>query len=343
MMQRWKRMLSAWALRALHVVKKGLFGLGGVNVMVDRYWDDERYRAAEGWLAADETIEGVELKVGATWIAAETLEPRADIAHDLGKPDEAVKGFVFQVAHGLPMDLELRVQRQGRWTRHRIRRPPPDCADKLDVPDGSMLFNQFIREVNERHLNVLEIGSRIVSPGSVSKRSLFPGAASYTGFDYYPDANTDITGDAHKLSELVGDRKFDAVFSVAVFEHLAMPWVVVREINRILTDGGITYHGTVWAWPTHERPWDFWRLSDEGLKVLFSPALGFEVLDAGMFDPVSMHFRNLRPGYVGFPHAAAYASASILARKRADTDLAEFRWPSDLSGYVGKDSHYPRK
>ncbi len=343
MIARIRRLIAGRILKTTRWVEKTFFGLGDVNIMVDRYWDDERHRAAEGWLAADEPIDGVELKVGSDWAPSETLVPRKDIAEDLGKPLEATKGFQFHVAHGNPMDLDMRVRRKGHWTRHRVRLQPPDNAEKPDVPDGGALFAQFAKEVNERHLNVLEIGSRIVSPGSVSKRSLFPGAASYTGFDYYPDANTDITGDAHKLSGLVGDRRFDAVFSIAVFEHLAMPWVVAKEINHILNPGGITYHGTVFAWPTHERPWDFWRLSDEGLKVLFSPALGFEVLGAGMFDPVSMHFRNLRSGYEGFPHAAAYASAAILARKKTGTDTDAFRWPSDLSSYVGTDSHYPNK
>ncbi len=322
--------------------RKRVYGLGGVDVMIDRYWSDEHNMSAEGWVAADETIEAVELKADGKWHAAESLEPRADIAKALGKSEAASKGFVFQAQHGEPMHLELRVRRRGRWTKHSLSQAVPDCADNLDVPDGSRIFDAFVKEVNERHLHVLEIGSRIVSPGSTSKRSLFPDAGSYTGFDYYPDDNTDVTGDAHRLSEIVGERKFDAVFSIAVLEHLAMPWIVAREINRVLTDGGITYHGTVFGWPTHERPWDFWRLSDDGLRVLFSPVLGYEVLEAGMFDKVSMHFRAIRKGYAGFAHADSYASAAILARKRVDANLDALRWPSDLPEHLGSESHYPR-
>jgi hypothetical protein len=290
---------------------------------------------------AQADIESIELKAGNAWVAAEHLEARPDIASSLCKPVGSVKGFTFQVAHAAPMDLCFRVKCNGRWRPLRVKQPPPDCTERLEVPDGETLFDLFVQEVNARHWHVLEIGSRIVSPDSESKRSLFPNAGSYTGFDFYPDANTDIVGDAHRLSEIVGDKKFDAIFSIAVFEHLAMPWIVAREINRVLRPGGLTYHGTVFSWPAHERPWDFWRLSDEGLKVLFSPALGYELLGAGLFDPVSTHFRTLRKGQAGFPNAAAFASASILCRKTSDLQLDNFRWPSDLGAVVGDDSRYP--
>ena len=35
------------------------------------------------------------------------------------------------------------------------------------------------------------------------------------------------------------------------------------------------------AWPAHAQPNDFWRMSAEGLRVLFGAASGFEVLAAG--------------------------------------------------------------
>ena len=44
----------------------------------------------------------------------------------------------------------------------------------MDYTDGGGLFNDFINLVNHNHLNVLEIGSRIVSPGSASNDLYFP-------------------------------------------------------------------------------------------------------------------------------------------------------------------------
>jgi SAM-dependent methyltransferase len=331
-------LVGALARRAGRILGRSL--AGDITVAVERYWSDERHRCIQGWIASrGGPVEEVEIQTPAGWIRVRDFVPRPDV--ECGLPGARVQGFRFQYDHAEPIHTGFRVRRGGRWIGHTLQRTPPDCAEKLEVPDGSSLFAQFIAEVNERKLRVLEIGSRIVSPGSVSKRDLFPGAASFLGFDYYKDDNTDIAGDAHRLSDFVAPGSVDAVFSIAVMEHLAMPWVVAREINRVLAPGGLTYHGTVFGWPAHERPWDFWRLSDEGLKVLFSPALGFETIGAGMFDPVSMHFRELRPGHENFPHAAAYASSAILARKVKETPSDEFRWPTRLDGIVEADSHYP--
>jgi hypothetical protein len=182
----------------------------------------------------------------------------------------------------------------------------------------------------------------VVSPGSSSKRALFPGARSYTGFDYYPDANTDVVGDAHKLAQYFGKQRFDAIFSLSVFEHLAMPWVVAMEINKLLEVGGLTYHASHFAWPLHEVPWDFWRFSDEGMKVLFSPALGFEVVQAGLFSPMRLHLDQMVPEQEMMPFHPAFGSVAILARKVAELDWERFKWETNVREVAG-DSHYPQK
>lgn len=325
-------------VRLCRLLARKVLGWGEVLIMVDRYWSDERHIGFEGWVTLPHggDIEAVQVRNGKQWVGPEAMTDRPDL------PGGSGQAMAFQLAHEKPVDLHFRIKRKGKWLHRRYRTAPAE-GEQLSVPDGGSLFQQFIDEVNRRNLHVLEIGSRIVSPGSVSKRSLFPGAASYTGFDYYPDENTDIVGDAHQLSSLLQERRFDAVFSIAVFEHLAMPWVVAQEIGAILKMGGLTYHGTVFAWPTHERPWDFWRMSDDALRVLFSPVMGFEVIGAGMFDPVSMHFRDLRKGYAGFPSAAAYASSAILAKKVRETEKEKNQWLSNLTDIIGDQSHYPEK
>jgi SAM-dependent methyltransferase len=212
-----------------------------------------------------------------------------------------------------------------------------------DYNDGSECFNDFIKRVNDNQLSVLEIGSRIVSRGSVSKRALFPDAKEYTGFDIYPDSNTDTVGDAHKLSQYFDDNSFDAVFSLSVFEHLAMPWIVAREINRVLKTGGITFHSTHFSWPIHETPWDFYRYSDEGLKALFPQTMGYKVLKSGLFSPLRMFLDNFVPGQEELPFHPGFGGVSILAEKKFDVDMKKFCWDTDLEEILDKDSHYPKK
>jgi hypothetical protein len=99
--------------------------------------------------------------------------------------------------------LSLPVKIEGQIIKKTIPISASNPFSPTQYIHGGGLFNEFIKTVNDNHLKVLEIGSRIVSPGSCSKRSMFPGANSYTGFDIYPDSNTDIVGDAHKYLNIL--------------------------------------------------------------------------------------------------------------------------------------------
>lgn len=203
------------------------------------------------------------------------------------------------------------------------------------------VFTTFISKVNAGHLHLLEIGSRNVAPMTTSKRSLFAGAASYTGFDYYPDDNTDVVGDAHRLSSYFPDRRFGAVYSASVFEHLAMPWLVALEINKVMEIGGWTFHSAPCAVPIHERPWDFWRYTEETFKVLFSRPLGFEVVKSGYLNPMRIYPEEMRAGYEMMPGQITFHGVQILARKIAEVDPDRFRWDMTIEEAMGADSHYP--
>ncbi|WP_347344006.1 class I SAM-dependent methyltransferase [Brachyspira hyodysenteriae] len=139
-------------------------------------------------------------------------------------------------------------------------------------------------------VKVLEIGSRVLGENSRNGKMFFPDM-DYTGFDYHDGPNVDVVGDAHKLSSYFKeDEKFDIVVSVAVFEHLAMPWKVAEEIFKVLKPGGYVYICTHFAWGIHERPWHFFHFTDMGLKVLFNETLGFKCLESGFADLLVVKF-----------------------------------------------------
>jgi hypothetical protein len=147
---------------------------------------------------------------------------------------------------------------------------------------------------NKEGLKILEIGSREVKGkrkefvrGNLSK-------ATYVGFDFYPGDNVDVVGDAHKLSSYFPEgEKFDIIFTTACFEHFAMPWIVATEIAKMLKVGGYLMIVTHFSFVSHERPWHFFQYSDMALKVLFSPSLGFECIEAGMSNPIMGRFTSL--------------------------------------------------
>src|SRR5207248_4030080 len=247
-----------------------------IAVNISGYWADEHGIGIKGWVSAAEgPPDDLEFLFDGALVPVNWWHSRDDIA------EKATQGFLGN-AWGfwcyLPSTTTpvITVRRRGDKAGEKIslKRHARKISEPHRLETGA-LFEQFRSEINRRPGKILEIGSRQVVPGGKSKRDLFP-ECDYTGFDYYRDANTDVVGDAHQLSRLVGND-FDAVFSLAVLEHLAMPWVVAAEINKVLKIGGLTFHSTHFAFPVHERPWDFWRYTGQALRVLFSPPLGFEV------------------------------------------------------------------
>jgi SAM-dependent methyltransferase len=161
------------------------------------------------------------------------------------------------------------------------------------------------------------------------------------GFDFYHGKNVDIVGDVHKLSSYFKpEEKFDIIYSSAVFEHLAMPWIVVKEIAKLLKVGGIVFVETHFSFPSHERPWHFFHFSDIGLKTLFSPALGFECIEAGMSNPIAGRFLSMADKHLrNRPIGGLYCHVSYLGRKIKDVD--NFEWgKTDLADIVGE-TKYP--
>lgn len=215
----------------------------------------------------------------------------------------------------------------------------------IDSPEypKSANFDDFVNIVNERKLKVLEIGSRQV--GNLSRRKLFHGAHKYIGFDIYEDDNVDVVGDAHKLSTYFKPEEFDAVFSDSVYEHLALPWVVSMEINKVLKQGGLVYTSTPSSWPLHERPWDFWRYTDHGHKILFSLPFGFEVLEVGFHCPLQMHMVDIPEEGSSdpeeLPFAPSYGNVAILAKKIGPVS-EKIKWDVEMVDFISMGERYPR-
>jgi SAM-dependent methyltransferase len=213
-----------------------------------------------------------------------------------------------------------------------------------DVPipkiAGHMYWQEYLyTRGNKSGMKILEIGSREVTGKSMARQRF--SAASYVGFDYYPGNNVDITGDAHRLSSYFErDVKFDIIYSSACFEHFAMPWLVAIEIAKLLKVGGIVFIETHFSYSSHERPWNFFQFSDMALRVLFSPALGFECIEAGMSNPMVGRFSSLADEYLRKkPIRGLFCHSEYLGRKIKEVD--NFHWENlSLSEIVG-DTKYP--
>ena len=95
--------------------------------------------------------------------------------------------------------------------------------------------------------------------------------------------NVDLVADAHDIP--VADNTFDAVFSLAVLEHVADPYRVVGEMIRVLKPGGVLYSEIPFIFFFHGYPTDYTRFTREGIRRLFA---GLESPEVGMtHGPVS--------------------------------------------------------
>lgn len=214
-----------------------------------------------------------------------------------------------------------------------------------DIPMSRIVSHQkwqkHLYEIaNKPGIRVLEIGSREVT-GASNARNEFA-KAEYVGFDYYPGDNVDVVGDAHKLSSYFEQgEKFDIVYSSACFEHFAMPWLVAVEISKILKVGGFVFVETHFSFSSHERPWHFFQFSDMALKTLFSEALGFECVEAGMSNPIVGRFSALADPYLKYkPVGGLYCHSEYLGKKIRD--VKNFDWRQiDLANVVGE-TKYPK-
>lgn len=192
---------------------------------------------------------------------------------------------------------------------------------------------------NKPGLKILEVGSREVTSTSQARKNF--SQATYVGFDFYPGSNVDVVGDAHKLSSYFPEgEKFDIIYCSACFEHFAMPWIVTTEIAKMLKVGGIVFVETHFSFSSHERPWHFFHFTDMALRTLFSPALGFECMEAGFSNPIVGRFSQLADEYLrDQPVVGLYCHSEYLGRKVKE--VSNFDWQKiDLTDVVG-DTKYP--
>jgi ubiquinone/menaquinone biosynthesis C-methylase UbiE len=213
-----------------------------------------------------------------------------------------------------------------------------------DVPMSNIVshknWQQYLYKVgNKPGMRVLEIGSREVTGVSTARKEF--SKAEYIGFDFYGGNNVDVVGDAHKLSTYFkGQEKFDLIYSSACFEHFAMPWIVSMEIAKLLKVGGLVFVETHFSFCSHERPWNFFQFSDMALRTLFSPALGFECIEAGMSNPIVGRFSSFADDYLKNKGIKGlYCHSEFLGKKIRE--VADFDWTKlDITELVGE-TKYP--
>lgn len=113
---------------------------------------------------------------------------------------------------------------------------------------------------------IYEFGSLEVE-GSESEnlRILFEGR-EYVGADMRGGPGVDILLDLHSIA--LQNGSVGTVICLDTLEHVEYPRQAIKEIFRILNDDGILVLSSVFEFPIHGYPNDFWRFTPEGFQSL---------------------------------------------------------------------------
>ena len=98
-------------------------------------------------------------------------------------------------------------------------------------------------------------------------------AVGDTAWDY---TGLDTVGNLRRLP--FGDNAFDAAICVQTLEHVNDPFMVTREIGRVLKPGGRYYLSAPMMWHQHQKPYDFFRYTSFGFNHLLEES-GMRIVD----------------------------------------------------------------
>lgn len=200
-------------------------------------------------------------------------------------------------------------------------------------------WRDFLRESYDKPgIDILEIGSRkVVANG----KDIFS-VANHVGFDIYPGENVDIVGDVHRLSDYFEkERKFDLIFSSAVFEHLAIPWIASQQMVKMLKIGGHVFVETHYSFSAHELPWHFFQFSNKALNILFPREMGIKVVYSGVSNPIEGYFTDMASPYLRGRRVSNMFCHSEFFGKKVE-EVNEFNWSAANVENIVHNTVYPK-
>ena len=221
-----------------------------------------------------------------------------------------------------PVDLELQFDFESTAS---IRIKVQDIQRSLEPAASKVAaqFQDYLRLPTTR--KVLDIGGRARS-GVLRANAMKD--KDVTVLDILLDEGVDVVADAHRLSSVLPASSFDAVTSIAVFEHLAMPWKVAIEMNRVMKPGALAFIHTHQTIGMHDLPWDYFRFSDSAWKGIFNEHTGFKIIGTELSHPQYIIPFVWSSQYKDVEKTAGYETSLVCVQKIGDTNMD---WPLGVS------------
>ncbi len=154
---------------------------------------------------------------------------------------------------------------------------PKYCRGKtIDVGSGHAKYKNLIKDYCEEYISVDNLSSEYQ-------------------FDNSKNFKPDIISDVLKMP--FNDGEFNTVICTEVVEHTENPFLLFKEMSRILKQSGYLILSSGWAAPYHKEPKDYWRFSKDAYRILCTES-GFELVEVhkkgGLFSCLLYFFnRNI--------------------------------------------------
>lgn len=161
----------------------------------------------------------------------------------------------------------LRLDLPGKLNAYQFDFLTPALRENYDLIEvdavSSNHYDGVALELIRKHADGL-----ILDAGAGSRQDYLPNVVN---FEIVPYPSTDVLGVGEELPFL--DNSFDAVFSLAVLEHVKDPFQCARELARVLKPGGTLYAAVPFLQPYHGYPHHYYNMTHQGLANLFAGTL----------------------------------------------------------------------
>jgi len=129
-------------------------------------------------------------------------------------------------------------------------------------------LQEFFKLHDIKRKKVLEIGSLLIDGQErLNLRNLMDSSNTFIGLDMREGPGVDVVANSHELP--FDDREFDVIINFNTLEHDDDPFKSMKEMKRCLKiEGGVLLTATPCYFYIHDYPSDYFRYTNEGVKLL---------------------------------------------------------------------------
>ena len=138
--------------------------------------------------------------------------------------------------------------------------------------EDDLHYLKGLRDEYKPRGRTLLVGSKLYN-GSFDRRNWYK---NVLGLDLLPGEGVDVVHDLHEFPKDIG--RFGHVDCCSVLEHCERPWMVAKNIGKLLNPKGTILLSVPFAWRVHGYPSDYWRMTTEAVKVIF-PQIAWKRLE----------------------------------------------------------------